>query len=157
MTSACNEYLMAKTVAALAHHGQVDKGGEPYIDHPARVAAAVPIDCGAAAWLHDVVEDCAVTLDALAAAGFTRRTLDAVDALTRREGESYRAYVARCALNPTARVVKLADLDDNSDPRRVAAAEANGWTDARGMVKRYDEARVYIATGEWPKGRRGTG
>lgn len=157
MTSHVTECIMAQAVARVAHYGQRDKGGESYIEHPRRVSAAVPIDCAAAALLHDVVEDTPVTLAHLEAAGFTPRTLAAVDALTRRDGETYRAYIERCVANPTARVVKVADLDDNSDPRRVAAAEANGWKDARGMVKRYDEARVYIRTGEWPKGRRAKG
>src|SRR5690349_16656505 len=60
----------SRTVAVLAHHGKLDKGQEPYIGHPARVAAAVAAagygdEVQAVAWLHDVVEDTAVSLDDL--------------------------------------------------------------------------------------------
>lgn len=55
---------LAEQIAAAAHDGQVDKAGQPYIAHPARVAARVAGDerAVAAAWLHDVVEDTDVTL-----------------------------------------------------------------------------------------------
>lgn len=50
----------AKELAHRAHAGQVDKAGRPYIEHVARVAAAVADDplAEAVAWLHDVLEDC---------------------------------------------------------------------------------------------------
>ena len=47
-------------LATIAHRGQVDKAGKPYIDHPRRVAgrlAGGPRYTLAAAWLHDVLED----------------------------------------------------------------------------------------------------
>jgi hypothetical protein len=46
--------------------------------------------------------------------------VQAVDCLTRREEESYDDRVARAAANPIARRVKLADLEDNMDVRRLA-------------------------------------
>lgn len=50
----------AKDLAIRAHADQVDKAGRPYIEHVARVAAAVSDDpvAEAVAWLHDVLEDC---------------------------------------------------------------------------------------------------
>lgn len=53
-----------RSIIAAAHRGQVDKAGQPYITHPARVAARVAGDenAVAAAWLHDVVEDTGLTL-----------------------------------------------------------------------------------------------
>ena len=33
---------LAEEIATRAHEGQVDKAGQPYIDHPRRVAARVP-------------------------------------------------------------------------------------------------------------------
>lgn len=44
----------AKELAHRAHAGQVDKAGRPYIEHVARVAAAVADDpeAEAVAWLH---------------------------------------------------------------------------------------------------------
>jgi (p)ppGpp synthase/HD superfamily hydrolase len=72
-----------------------------------------------AAVLHDVVEDSAWTLDDLRARGFSGEVLAAVDALTKREGEDYEAFVARAAAHPVARRVKIADLEDNMDVRRT--------------------------------------
>jgi hypothetical protein len=45
----------------------------------------------------------------------------AVDALTRRDDETYDAFIARLAGNPLAARVKLADLEDNLDLRRLPA------------------------------------
>jgi (p)ppGpp synthase/HD superfamily hydrolase len=133
------ECIMARAVARVAHSGQTDKAGRPYIEHPERVAASVPIDCAPAALLHDVVEDTPLTIPDLVAAGFNDATIAAVDALTRRTDEPYKAYIARCAANRIARIVKLADIADNRNPERVAEAKARGARVA-GLLKRYDEA-----------------
>lgn len=44
--------------------------------------------------------------------------MDAVDALTRRTGETYSEYILRVKKNPTAVTVKLADLAHNLDESR---------------------------------------
>jgi (p)ppGpp synthase/HD superfamily hydrolase len=70
--------------------------------------------------LHDVVEDSEEwTLDRLREEGFSEEVVEAVDYLTRREGETYEAFVERASGNPIARRVKLADLADNMDIRRL--------------------------------------
>ena len=69
--------------------------------------------------LHDVVEDTTITLDMLLAEGFPREVVRAVDALTKRSGETYEAFVARAAMDPIGRSVKLADLAENSDLTRI--------------------------------------
>jgi (p)ppGpp synthase/HD superfamily hydrolase len=115
----------AIAIAAEAHLGQVDKAGAPYILHPLRVMLRVQMPAERiAAVLHDVVEDTAWTLEELAAEGFEPEVLAAVDALTRREGESYEAFVARAGADPVARVVKLADLAENMDLERIASPTA---------------------------------
>lgn len=68
--------------------------------------------------LHDVVEDSEWTLESLGNEGFSENVLDAIDSVTRREGESYEAFVARSAEHPIGRRVKLADLADNADLSR---------------------------------------
>jgi len=68
--------------------------------------------------LHDVVEDSEITIDDLRAAGYGDEVCEAVDALTRRDGEGYDQMIARVAANPFARAVKIADLEDNMDPAR---------------------------------------
>ena len=40
-------------------------------------------------------------------------------AFTRREGESYEDFIQRSESNPLARQVKIADLEDNMDVRRI--------------------------------------
>jgi (p)ppGpp synthase/HD superfamily hydrolase len=113
----------ALALAAEAHAGQVDKTGAPYIDHVRRVVAALS-SCGEAVQiagaLHDVVEDTALTLEDLVAAGVPDEVVEAVDALTHRRGESYECAVARAAAHPIARLVKRADNADNSDETRLA-------------------------------------
>lgn len=79
----------AKALATAAHGYDTDRSGKPYIDHPARVAAAVRDDPYAetVAWLHDVVEDTEVTLFGLEAVGYPDAVLKAVDAISKRPGE----------------------------------------------------------------------
>ena len=48
----------AKAIAVIAHRGQKDKTGQPYILHPYRVADSLSTpEEKAAGWLHDVIED----------------------------------------------------------------------------------------------------
>ncbi len=108
----------AIALAAEAHSGQVDKAGQPYILHPLRVmmAMAPDEDFRIAAVLHDVVEDCpSWSLERLRAEGISGTALDAIDAVTRRGGESYDAFIKRSARNGIGRLVKIADLRDNTD------------------------------------------
>jgi (p)ppGpp synthase/HD superfamily hydrolase len=77
-----------------------------------------------AAVLHDVVEDSDFTLDDLRAAGFPEAVLVTVKLLTHEEGISYEDYVERLKPHPLARKIKLADLEDNSDIRRLSGIEA---------------------------------
>lgn len=113
----------AIAIAAEAHAGQVDKAGAPYILHPLRVMlSCAPMEDRIVAVLHDVVEDCpAFPLARLSVAGFSDEVVASLDALTRRKGESYDDFIERVKFNRLAVRVKLADLADNSDARRI------GW------------------------------
>jgi (p)ppGpp synthase/HD superfamily hydrolase len=112
----------AIAIAAAAHAGQVDKGGEPYILHPLRVMLRMhSVSERIVAVLHDVVEDSEVTLELLEAEGFSQEILSAVDALTKRRGESRSNAARRAKHDPIARVVKLADNAENMDLSRIAA------------------------------------
>ncbi len=111
----------AIAIAATAHAGQIGKDGTAYILHPVRVMMRVDsVEAKMAGILHDVVEDTEWTLARLRAEGFSEGVLAAVDALTHREGEEYFAYVARAGGNSLARLVKLADLEDNMNVMRLA-------------------------------------
>ncbi|MCY1416766.1 Bifunctional (p)ppGpp synthase/hydrolase relA [compost metagenome] len=112
----------AIAVAARAHEGQRDKAGVAYILHPLRVMLRVDTtEQRIVAVLHDVLEDSPMTLADLAREGFPLKILAAVNALSRRPGENYQAFVERLADDPLAKAVKLADIEDNSDLSRLAA------------------------------------
>lgn len=138
---------LACVLATRMHEGQVDKVGEPYIEHPARVAGAVRRDgCGpevqAVAWLHDVVEDTPVTLADLRAMGFPATVVEAVDAITKRPHEKFELYYERVKANPMALVVKWHDVADNADPARLAKVAP----DTRERLRnKYERARVLLA------------
>lgn len=110
----------ALAMAAVAHRGQTDKAGEPYILHILRVVLAVDgHDERIAAALHDIVEDTPTTLPMLIDAGVSPRVVSAVDALSRRSGETYGDFIRRCRADPIGRAVKLADLQDNLCVQRL--------------------------------------
>lgn len=110
----------AIAIAATAHAGQRDKAGQPYILHPIRVMLRVNSDDERmAAVLHDVIEDTSITLAQLSAEGFPAAVVEAVEALTKRPGESRLAAAGRAAIHPIARAVKLADNAENMDLSRI--------------------------------------
>src|SRR5258708_1870513 len=126
------KHLMKPTIedalqlALRIHRGQVDKNGAPYILHPLRVMARMQTDTERiVAVLHDVVEDSRgkpnqVTLEDLRRMDYSEEVVGAINAVTNREGESYEDFVKRSKQNPISRRVKLADLEDNMDVRRLA-------------------------------------
>ena len=109
----------ARALATAAHAGQVDKAGLPYVTHPERVASRLESPAArVVGWLHDTVEDTGLTL-AEVEAQFGPATAAAVDAVSRREGEDWDAYLRRVKANPVARLVKISDLIDNSNLSRI--------------------------------------
>jgi (p)ppGpp synthase/HD superfamily hydrolase len=106
--------------ATEVHRGQVDKAGNPYILHPLRVMLRMTsAEARFVAILHDTIEDSDHTLDDLRALGYSETIIAAVDAITRRDDETYEEFIQRLKPNPLARAVKLADLLDNMDLRRA--------------------------------------
>ena len=108
-------------IAAEAHKGQKDKYGAPYLGHVTRVMNAGVTDSekivGA---LHDVVEDTPWTFDDLRREGFSNEIIEAVRCLTKKsEDEDYDEFTERVRKNPLAVRVKLNDLRDNMDIRRM--------------------------------------
>lgn len=133
----------AKALAYRAHEGQTDKAGRPYIEHVARVAAAVSDDpeAEAVAWCHDVLEDANHLLPDLEAI-VTDSVFYAVCDLTRMtdhlSGREMSGYYTGIRENPLALRVKLADIADNSDEARLALLDPQ--TAAR-LRRKYDKAR----------------
>ena len=115
----------AMKIAYRAHHGQVDKGGIPYIFHPYHLAEQMTDEyTTCVALLHDVVEDTDVTLEELKAI-FPTEVTDAIALMTHQEGLDYLEYVAAIRENPIARAVKLADIAHNSDESRLEDRDGN--------------------------------
>jgi guanosine-3',5'-bis(diphosphate) 3'-pyrophosphohydrolase len=107
-------------LAVQYHKGQLDKMGQPYILHPLRVMGRCQgVQAQMVAVMHDLLEDTPVTPEKLLAEGFTQEVVDGLLGVTRREGETYREFVLRARENPLSRQVKLADLEDNLDLRRL--------------------------------------
>lgn len=112
--------MTPETIARTAHQGQSDQLGQPYIEHPRRVARRMDTeDEKAVAWLHDVLEDSDLTPEDLVQAGVPADIVDDVVRLTRIRGRSDAAYYAEIRAHPRALKVKLGDIADNTDPRRL--------------------------------------
>ncbi|MBX9937537.1 MAG: HD domain-containing protein [Burkholderiaceae bacterium] len=134
----------AISLAAQAHAGQVDKAGQPYILHPLRVMLRVSTaEERIAAILHDVVEDTSVTLEQLAEEGFSPTVVAAVEALTKRPGESRMEAAARAAENRVARTVKLADNAENMDVSRIAHPTEKDFA----RIQEYERVRALLLAG----------
>ena len=108
-------------IATEAHRGQFDKAGNDYIGHPLRVmTAGKTTEEKIVGVLHDVVEDTDWTFERLAAEGFSVEVIEALQCVTRlSENEPYDKFIARIKENPLAVAVKLNDLTDNMDIRRL--------------------------------------
>ena len=128
-------------IAAREHAGDTDKAGAPYVFHPLRLMFAVksPLEKMAAV-LHDVVEDTRVTLNDLENEGFPAEVITAIDALTKRKGESRIEAAKRAVANPIARVVKLADVTDNMDISRISNLSEKDFA----RLKEYEQVKELL-------------
>ena len=108
-------------IATLAHKGQFDKSGKDYIGHPLRVMEMGKTEeekiVGV---LHDVIEDTNWTFEALEKEGFSKEVINALRCVTKlSENENYDDFIERVKKNPLAVAVKINDLSDNMDIRRL--------------------------------------
>lgn len=110
----------ALEIAVKTHKGQTDKVGCAYIFHPIRVAErCLTEEEKIVALLHDTIEDTSVTAEYLIEQGFSHTIVDAVIGITRQKDETYEDFIIRTNLNPISRQVKIHDLEDNMDIRRL--------------------------------------
>ena len=136
--------IQAACLAYSAHHGQLDKGGMPYIFHPYHLAEQMADEVTACvALLHDVVEDTSVTIEELEAI-FPKEVTEAVRLLTHQKGTDYFEYVRALAKNPVARVVKLADLAHNSDESRLAGCSRISPEERLRLRQKYVQAKAIL-------------
>jgi guanosine-3',5'-bis(diphosphate) 3'-pyrophosphohydrolase len=133
-------------IASIAHAGQKDKAGKPYILHPLRVMLTVASDKNATdeqkivAVLHDVIEDTYVQEQQLRENGFSEDIINAIKSVTKIEGESRKDAAKRTKLNAIGRVVKLADLKDNMDLSRIENLTAKDLL----RVAEYEEVKKIL-------------
>ena len=117
------ENLLAKAIniAIKAHEGQIDKSGMPYYGHIMRVMnAGRTIDEKIVGVLHDLVEDTDWTFKKLEEQGFPKQIIDALKCVTKlSDDEPYDEFIQRIKSNPLAIAVKINDLTDNMDIRRL--------------------------------------
>jgi (p)ppGpp synthase/HD superfamily hydrolase len=138
-----------EALARAAHEGQTDKAGRPYAEHLKAVAEGVRARGGdedqiAAAWLHDAVEDDALSDRWLEEAALSPRTKDIVRAVTKRAGEPPEAYAARILATEGAPLVKEADLAHNADPARLAVLDE---TTRKRLTEKYARMRALLGLG----------
>ncbi len=128
----------AIALATNAHAGQKDKAGYPYILHPLRVMLNMDAESEMiVAVLHDIVEDTQITSEELRRQGFSEEVLDAVRVLSKQDKEDYFAYIGKITQNPIARKVKLADLEDNMNIKRLKDQDYLNESDVARLKKYY--------------------
>ena len=118
--------LRAARFAKKRHEGQTRANGPPYIQHPARVAGRTTLlpdateEMVAAAWLHDVIEDCDVYLAEIENE-FGLYVASLVNELTNtskgtglnREGRKKQDRERLATVSHEAKLIKLLDRIDN--------------------------------------------
>ena len=133
---------LALQIAQKAHAGQVDKAGKDYILHPMTVASYMDTDTEKAiAYLHDVLEDTDVTVDALREI-FPNEIVDTLITLTHRKDESYFEYIQRVSTSKLAKKIKVADLLHNLDITRIKEPTKQDYT----RLEKYKKAILYLVT-----------
>lgn len=145
-------------IAKDAHKGQKDKAGKEYIGHPMRVMeAGITVEEKIVGVLHDVIEDTHWTFDMLAAEGFSKDIMEAIHCLTKANAkEPYDKFIARIKKNPLAIAVKLNDLTDNMDIRRLPYLSDKDVKRLKKYLKAYKQLSgeptysVYACQQEYP-------
>lgn len=141
---------MAREIALSAHSGQVDKGGNPYINHLATVAYLVDPktpETQATAYLHDLIEDTDWTLERIKAEPYSmpQSVIDAVAVLTKDRKMDYFKYLKLVKQNPIARAVKIADIRNNSDFTRLGVTSLDELDErSRNRMAQYARALDYL-------------
>lgn len=120
-------------IALRAYSGQRDKAGKTYILHPLRIMSKMDSEYEmSVALLHDVIEDSDYSSADLLAEGIPLEVVDAVQLLSKVNGETYDQFIDRVIGNKLASKVKIADLEDNINVLRL---ESMGEKDLERIVK----------------------
>tara|TARA_R110000851_G_scaffold330328_1_gene503044 strand:- start:660 stop:1082 length:423 start_codon:yes stop_codon:yes gene_type:complete len=134
----------AIAITTEAFRGKKDKGGKPYILHCLRVMMQMPRydeELMSIAVMHDLVEDTDYSLSDLYRLGFSERVVGGVGFLTHVKGVPYEDYIKVLASNTDARLVKMADLQDNSDLTRLKGVTKKDFD----RVEKYQKSFLYLS------------
>lgn len=125
-----------------------DKGGQPYILHCLRVMNNLNTndeELKIIAVMHDFIEDMFEDNPdkalQLLSKHFSPRVVKALDLLTHRKGVPYDDYIKIIATNNDARLVKLADLKDNSDITRLKGLSKKDFD----RMEKYHRSYIYLS------------
>jgi len=156
---------LAVMLAVSVHEGQRDKAGLPYILHPMRVmtvteertrmlftllqgsrrqALTLRLEACIAAVLHDVLEDAnrqqfpRIEEEVAACSGV--EAWEAIQRMTRGPGEAWSSYIERVCGHWISRLVKLIDMEHNSDLTRLPQVTLSD----KDRLKRYAAAKADI-------------
>ena len=139
-------------IAVDVHKDDPDKVGKPYITHVLRVMERCKTEEEKmVAALHDVVEDHKKdgwTFHRLESEGFSKTIIDAVRAISQDENESKADYIERLIKNPLAIRVKLNDLEDNMDIRRLPELTEKDITRLKNYLKTYHRLLKVVSSEE---------
>jgi hypothetical protein len=162
----------ARAISELIHQNQKDKAGEPYTEHPKRVAqntyllATVSGNkynkedrrvASEAAWLHDVIEDSGsngypkVSIQDLQNWGIDEKVTEVIYLLTKKanpgDDPSKDPYYLAIKSNKIARLVKIADLTDNLNQERLLKLKSGSFT----KKEYYEKAIAFLELDESEK------
>lgn len=134
-------YQKAINLITKYHNDQVDKGGNPYINHLLFVSDNCKSEQSkVVGLLHDILEDTSCTPQELYDNGFCSEIFEAVITLSKNYSTSYDQYLKNIKENDLAKEVKIADLKNNMDLSRLKIIKDND-------IKRneqYKEALLFL-------------
>lgn len=149
-----NKFSKALQIALSVHKNQQDKGGQDYIKHCLAVYEKVKhygdeeLNCIAV--LHDVLEDCDDQYhdDLCCEIGeISSRVLTGVQRLTKFHFDTYDSYLYSITLNRDAMIVKLADLEHNSDITRLKGLRQKDFARLEKYCKMYTAIKNKLKEG----------
>ena len=154
------QLALAIKIASILHDKQFDLNGKPYILHPLRVMFKMEyMNDMIAAVLHDVIEYCSedlvllyshdvsgegtgIAINTLKHIGFEEDEVHTIDMLSKNRAFGYDDYIQRVKSDPSAIKVKIADLEDNMDMRRLPGDDIRNWNRLKRYHKLWQELKA---------------
>ena len=93
--------------------------------------------------LHEVVEDSEWSFEDLKKEGFSENVVRGLKSVTKIEGEDYDTFIRRACSDPIGRNVKIVDVTDNLNIKRIKEISDRGFE----RLKKYRRALKVLETG----------